>query len=92
MFKSRTTTGVVVRRTYRGDTIRSKRRRGNAEAAILNRAGSAICVFELQGSLFFGTMERVLRQITDEINSFSYLILDLKRVLQLDECAATLLF
>lgn len=92
MFKSRTTTRVVVRRTYRGDMIRSKRRRGNAEAAVLTRAGSAICVFELQGSLYFGTMERVLRQIMDEIDSFSYLILDLKRVLQIDECAVTLLF
>ena len=92
MFKSRTTTGVVVRRSYRGDTIRSKRRRGNAESAVLARAGSAICVFELQGSLYFGTMERVLRQIMDEINSFSYLILDLKRVLQIDECAVTLLY
>jgi glutaminase len=92
MFKSRTTTAVVVRRTYRGDTIRSKRRRGSAERAVLNRAGSAICVFELQGSLYFGTMERVLRQLMDEINSFAYLILDLKRVLQLDECATTLLF
>ena len=28
MFKSRTTTGVIVRRTYRGDTIGSKRHRG----------------------------------------------------------------
>lgn len=92
MFKSRTTTGVVVRRIYHGDTIRSMRRRGNAEAAILNHTGFAICVFELQGSLYFGTMERVLRQIMDEIDSFSYLILDLKRVLQMDECAVTLLF
>ena len=92
MFKSRTATGVVIRRAYRGDKIRSKRRRGNAEAAVLNRAGSTICVFELQGSLYFGTMERVLRQLMDEIDSFSYLILDLKRVLQIDECAVTLLF
>ena len=71
--------------------IRSKRRRSSAEESVLNRAGATICVFELQGSLFFSTMEQVLRQITDEMDSFSYLILDLKRVLQIDECAATLL-
>lgn len=91
MFKSRASTGVVVRRAYRGDAIHSKRRRGNAEAAVLNRTGSTICAFELQGTLHFGTMERVLRQVMAEIDSCSYLILDLKRVLQMDECAATLL-
>lgn len=91
MFKSRSTTGVVVRRSYRADAIRSKRRRSHAEEKILNRHGSTICVFELQGTLFFATMERVLRRITEEMNSFSYLVLDLKRVLQIDECSATLL-
>ena len=91
MFKSRSAVGVVVRRVYRGSTIRSKRRRSHAEEAILNRDGDVICIFELQGSLFFGTMERVLRQIMTVIDSFSYLILDLKRVLQIDECAAALL-
>jgi glutaminase len=91
MFKSRSAVGVVVRRIYRGSTIRSKRRRSLAEEAILNRNGTAICIFELQGSLFFGSIERVLRQVTESIDSFSYLILDLKRVLQIDECAGALL-
>jgi glutaminase len=91
MFKSRSAVGVVVRRVYRGSTVHSKRRRSHAEEAILNRDGDAICIFELQGNLFFGTMERVLRQIMEAIDSFSYLILDLKRVLQIDECAAALL-
>jgi len=91
MFKSRTATGFVVRRSFRGNAVRSKRRRGSAEESVLNRSGSAICVYELQGSLFFSTMEQVLRRITAELESYSYLILDLKRVLQIDECARTLL-
>ena len=91
LFKSRSAVGVVVRRIYRGSSIRSKRRRSQAEEAALNRDGSAICVFELQGSLFFGTMERVLRQIIEKIDSLTYLILDLRRVLQIDQCAADLL-
>jgi glutaminase len=33
----------------------------------------------------------VLRQVTETIDSFTYLILDLKRVLQIDECAAAML-
>jgi glutaminase len=91
MFKSRSAVGVVVRRAYSGTAIRSKRRRSLAEDAILSRDGGAICVFELQGSLFFSSMERVLRQVTETIDSFTYLILDLKRVLQIDECAAAML-
>lgn len=91
MFKSRSAAGVVVRRLYRGNTVRSKRRRGQAADAILNRVASKVCVLELQGSLFFSTIEQVLRRITEEMNAFSHLILDLKRILQIDECAVALL-
>lgn len=91
MFKIRSSSGVVIRRTYRGAAVRSKRRRSAAHEAILTDHGSIICVYELQGNLFFSTMERVLRQITVDLDSFSFLILDLKRVLQIDESAETLL-
>ncbi|MDP2606451.1 MAG: glutaminase A [Deltaproteobacteria bacterium] len=91
MFKSRLATGVVVRRSYRNTTVRSKRRRGAAAETILGEKGSSVCVYELQGSLFFSTMEQVLRQVTNDMDSFTYLILDFKRVLQLDECARALL-
>lgn len=91
MFKTRSTAGVVVRRSYRASIVRSKRRRGAVAEAILSRKGASVCVYELQGSLFFSTMEQVLRQVTHELASFSYLIFDFKRVLQLDECARALL-
>ena len=91
MFKTRPATGVVVRRSYRGTTVRSKRRRGAAAETIPSEKGASVCVYELPGSLFFSTMELVLRQITSDLDSFSYLILDLKRVLQIDECARALL-
>lgn len=91
MFKNRSPVGGVVRRVYRGDSVRSKRRRGRAAADILNRGGATICVLELQGRLFFSTMEQVLRRIGEEADLFSCLILDLKHVLEIDECAVTLL-
>lgn len=91
MFGTRATTAVAVRRTYQGDRIRSKLQRSNAEHAILNRKGRAICVYELQGNLFFATMERLLRQMTNDIDSASYMILDFKRILEIDDCALTLL-
>jgi glutaminase len=91
MFDIRSTTSVAVRNTYRGDAVRSKLLRGIAEQEILNRKAAAICVYELQGNLFFATMERLLRQLTADIDSAEYLILDFKRVLEMDKCAQTLL-
>lgn len=91
MFQSRAATGFVVRRSYRGTTVRSKRMRGGAEQSILDRKGELICVYELQGNLFFGTMEQMLRRLSADLESFSYLILDMKRSAQIDECARTLL-
>ena len=49
MFKSRPAAGVVVRRSYRGDAVRSKRRRSNAEDEILTRRGATICVLSCRG-------------------------------------------
>jgi glutaminase len=91
MFKTRPAAGVVVRRSYRVAAVRSKRRRGSAAEAILGEKGAAVCVYELQGSLYFSTMEQVLRRMARDLESFSYLILDFKRVLQLDDCAGALL-
>ena len=91
MFKTRFTTSVVVRRSYRATTVRSKRRRSISQESVLAQKGSMICVYELQGNLFFSTVEQVLRQITGELDSFSFLIVDLKRVLQIDQSAAGLL-
>jgi glutaminase len=91
MFDIRSTTSVAVRSTYRGDAVRSKLLRSNAELEILNQKARAICVYELQGNLFFATMERVLRQLAFDIDSAMYLIFDFKRVLELDDCAQELL-
>jgi len=91
MFKARSVTGVVVRRRYRGATISSKRLRSRQEQVILDRKATGVCVYELQGDLFFGTMEHVFRQLAAELESVSYLILDVKRVMHIDDCARTLL-
>ena len=90
LFSARTTTGVCLRRSYRAATVRSMRQRGNAEQAILDRKGQAICVYELQGSLFFGALEQVFRKLSVEMATVEYLILDVKRVIGIDECALML--
>ena len=91
MFKSRSLALNVVRRAYRGDTVRSKRLRSARERAILARKGARLCVYELQGDLFFATMEQLLRRAAADGDSVEYLILDFKRVGHIDECARELL-
>jgi len=58
---------------------------------ILDRKATGVCVYELQGDLYFGTMEQVFRRLAAELESVSYLILDVKRIVQIDDCARTLL-
>ena len=91
MFRTRTVTEVVIRRRYRGSTVRSKRLRSSQHQAILNHTAGRICVYELQGNLYFGTMEQVCRSLPAELRSVSHLVLDLKRVTHVDECACALL-
>jgi glutaminase len=91
MFRVRALTEVVIRRSYRGSTVRSKRLRSRQEESILDRKAAAVCVYELQGGLFFGTMEQVCRRLELDVAALSYLILDVRRVMQIDECARTLL-
>ena len=91
MFRVRSGAGVVVRRRSRGTTVHSKRMRSTQEQAILNRKAEGICVYELQGNLFFSTLEHVFRKLAAELDSITYLILDMKRVLEIDDCAVTLL-
>ncbi len=91
MFDIRPPTAVTVRRAFRGDKIGSKLLRSKAEQTILTRQGRAICIYPLQGHLSFAPMERVLRQMSSDLDAVSYLILDFRRVLEIDDCALTLL-
>ena len=52
LFTSRPAAPAVLRRSYRGDVIRSKRRRGYADEQVLAREGVTICVFDYRGIFF----------------------------------------
>jgi glutaminase len=91
MFRVRSVVGVVVRRRSRGTTVHSKRMRSNQEQAMLNRKAGSIHIYELQGNLFFGALEQVFQKLAGELDSLSYLVLDMKRVPEIDDCAVTLL-
>ncbi len=82
---------VALRRSYRCDQVRSKRIRRREHQRILDGAGKAIQVHELQGDLFFASIERVVRTIESEIGGVQYLILDGRRVSRLDAAARSVL-
>lgn len=82
----------VVRRAYRADHVRSRITRDPASGAILAEQGGRILVLELEGVLFFGTAERLAETIERELAANTrYLVLDLKRVQDIDSTGARVL-
>jgi len=71
--------------------VRSKRRRSVAELAQLDRVGKCARVYELQGDLVFSALEVVVRQIVNESGKTAFVVLDLRRVSRIDECATHIL-
>jgi SulP family sulfate permease len=77
----------------RGDvgSSRSTRKRLPAEDAVLAEHGREVAVLALQGDLFFGTADRLLTELTPDLASRRFLLLDLARVADVDLTAARIL-
>ncbi|HRD59557.1 MAG TPA: glutaminase A [Nocardioides sp.] len=69
----------VVRRTYRGDAVRSKRGRTAPENAVLREHGGGTHVIEVQGDLGFGATEALSRAVQEELDGATRLVIDLRR-------------
>jgi glutaminase len=82
---------AVVRRCYHCGQTRSNRVRTPEEYEILTAHADAIAVFELQGDLFFGSTERLFRSVVDEIECVDAVVLDCKRIGNLDRAASAML-
>ena len=81
----------VVRRTLRGDEVRSKRQWSSQQAAVLDAQGGAIRIIEAQGALFFASAERLVRAASEARASVSHVILDMRRTMSADQAAISLL-
>jgi SulP family sulfate permease len=81
----------VVARQGSGDQRRSKTRRRTREAAVLAEHGAEVVFFELQGSLFFGTTDRLLAELEPHLGAGGVVVLDLRRVRTIDLTAARML-
>jgi SulP family sulfate permease len=83
--------GSVIRRKVTGDRIFSKQHRLPAEQALLEQQGGQITICELQGSLFFGTTDKLFTELEPDLKRCRYLILDMRRVHSVDYTAAHVL-
>lgn len=83
--------GKVVRRKAYGNQTFSKQIRLEEEMEILTQRGDQAVIFELQGSLFFGTTDQLYSALEPELKTRTYLILDMRRVQTVDVTAAHLL-
>jgi SulP family sulfate permease len=81
---------IVAHKTY-GNLRFSRRVRTTAEMAILEKRGDQTVVFELQGSLFFGTSDQLYTALEPELGTRRYVVLDFRRVQSVDVTAAHML-
>ena len=90
-FNNRTNVRSVIRRVYHGDRVRSSRLRTAQERNMLDAEGVKIAVIEVQGALFFGSTERLLRCIAELSDTARYIVVDFKRVHLADSAARKLI-
>lgn len=82
----------IVRRSYRGSAVRSRKSRTLQQMAVLERTGSGVLVIELQGALFFGTAETLAGEIAAQMQQETHqVILDLRRISEIDSTGAQIL-
>lgn len=81
----------IVRRSYRGGAVTSKRLRAGRERKVLDSTGYKILVYELQGGLYFATAEQLLRRIGADAGQASYIVLDCRRISRADLSALMLI-
>ena len=91
LFIREQTRSSVVRSRLEGSELLSKRAALAPGTASLELASQGIMVFELQGSLFFGTASQLQVALESECDRRQYLILSMRRVQSLDVTATHVL-
>ena len=82
---------IGLRSTYGRDAVASRHVRLEAEEQLLRRHGAEIMIVELQGSLVFGSVERLCRHVVDHMETVHEVLLDFRRVAGSEASAARLL-
>ncbi len=82
---------TVIRRKMSCSSRFSKWVRLNDEMEVLEKNGHKSIIFELQGSLFFGTKDQLYTALEPELSKRTYVVLDMRRVQSVDVTAVHLL-
>ena len=90
LFVRRNSVGLI-RRELHGDRHHSLRQRSIARMRELEREGWRIVLLELEGALFFGTADQLAREAERIAVKADYLILDFRRVTEIDVTGARIL-
>jgi len=77
----------TIRRKSFGNKAFSSRVRGQRERDVLTETGSHTVIYELQGSLFFGTTDQLYSAIEPELSNAKFVVLDFLRVQSMDMTA-----
>lgn len=81
----------VVYRHLDGLEAKSKLLRRPEEADLLSEKGGEFSLYELHGSLFFGTANQLYTMLQEDLETKKYIILDMKRVQTVDFTAVHIL-
>jgi len=81
----------VVYRRLRGDQVLSRSLRPRRDLARLRETGARTLVYELEGSLFFGSTDRLAQTVEADLGTADHFIFDLARVRDLDLSGAQVL-
>lgn len=82
---------VTIRARLNAAERNSSRVRGKEEQDLLRKHGRCIQTYQLQGTLTFSTTEVVVREIIENAGALRHLILDLRRVVSIDQCSCEIL-
>lgn len=91
MFHGLRSGASAVRARYDAAEINSRHDRPPGIAELIEALGRKIRVYELQGDMVFGTAEYVTRDVFGQLEHVEIVILDLRRVLAIDQAATRLL-
>lgn len=81
----------IVYRHIDGTQTTSNIVRSPKEAELIEKGKELFSVYELHGSLFFGTANQLFTMLHDDLKNKKYIILDMKRVQNVDLTAAHIL-
>ncbi len=82
----------AIRLKFTGAERNSNRVRTPEESRALRECGGSIHVYQFQGNLGFATTETIVREILEHLEATEHLVLDFKRVLDVNDSACRLFY